>query len=261
MRQKELEDQRNEQLQNKEIINIDGILKALEKLLSSNDAINDGYINKLRKMIEQNSSKIDKLPETPVNNLIRTSNLNTNKLFDLLADTHKNSKNKGEAESESKQELDSLRNQLKQKELDLQKSNKASTDVEKNITSQNSKISELNVQLNNSAKEVAALQRSLKEAENKANKGIESAEKEAADLEKKLASALDRIEEYKATITQLKETKQSQAGEEKAKDKEIKDLHSKITALEREAQRSAKDFDGLNKQIVDLNSQLTLLKQ
>jgi hypothetical protein len=67
--------------------------------------VNDGFINKLRKNIEQNSSKIDKLGESPLNNLLKAYNINIVKLVEILSDAYRSSKSKGESESEFKQEV------------------------------------------------------------------------------------------------------------------------------------------------------------
>lgn len=87
----------------------------MEKLLFSNDPVNDGFLNKLKKNIEQNTSKIDKLTESPFNNLLKGYNINIVKLLEILLDIYRNSKSKGESESEFKQEVELLRGQLKNK--------------------------------------------------------------------------------------------------------------------------------------------------
>lgn len=58
--------------------------------------------------------------ETPFNNLIRTANGNLFRLFELLTETHGNSKSRGDSQSESKVEVDNLARQLKQKESEIQ---------------------------------------------------------------------------------------------------------------------------------------------
>ncbi len=86
--------------------------------------MNDGFINKLKRGIEQNTVKIDKLGESQVNNLIKMENSYIVRLMEILGDVFKASKGKGAEEIEGSKELEELRNQVKQKDLEATRTSK-----------------------------------------------------------------------------------------------------------------------------------------
>lgn len=214
IKQKEADEQKNEQLRTKEISNLDAIFKPFEKLISSNDPINDGFLNKLSKSIEPNLQKIDKLGESPLNSLFKTYNSYITRLIELLSTTHKSSKSKGDSDSVAKQEAEQLRTQLKGKEAELLKSTKTITELEAKINKLNLEIEKHRSQESEDKNSVAEYKRSIASLE-KEKAGLErnlaTLEKDKANLAKRLEDSETRANELKVSLAELRDSSKKES--------------------------------------------------